>query len=172
VLFLGDSITEDGEWAEWFPELACLNRGVGGDTVEGVRRRLAWTVNEPVAISLLIGTNDLSGAGETTDPRGIAAQTRRLLEELRTAAPNAPIFVNGVMPRTTARREEIQELNRHYRQLAKDGGATYVDVWPVLADENGALRREMTYDQLHLTGAGYVAWTNILRPLLLPFSRR
>lgn len=61
VLFLGDSITEQGMWHEWFPDLAVLNRGVGSDTVGGVSRRATATLNRPAAVSLLIGTNDLGG---------------------------------------------------------------------------------------------------------------
>ncbi len=41
VVFLGDSITQQGVWDEWFPELRCLRRGIGGDSVGGVQRRLS-----------------------------------------------------------------------------------------------------------------------------------
>ncbi len=167
VLFLGDSITEHGEWSEWFPELSCLNRGVGGDSVDGVRRRVRWTVNSPTAISLLIGTNDLGGAGLTTRPSGIAEQMRMLCDELRAAAPDARLVVNSVMPRDRLLRRSIQALNARYREIAAATFATYVDLWPVLADAEGRIRRDYSHDDLHLTGAGYEAWVALLRPHLV-----
>jgi len=45
VLFLGDSITEQGMWHEWLPEVPTLNRGIGGDTVHEVQARLDSAVN-------------------------------------------------------------------------------------------------------------------------------
>ena len=34
VVFLGDSITEGGEWNEMFPERRVRNRGIGGDRTD------------------------------------------------------------------------------------------------------------------------------------------
>ena len=40
IVFLGDSLTDRAEWAEFFPDKRIINRGVGGDTTEGVLNRL------------------------------------------------------------------------------------------------------------------------------------
>jgi lysophospholipase L1-like esterase len=170
VLFLGDSITEQGMWAEWFPELRTLNRGVGGDPICGVLARLDTAINEPRAISLLIGTNDLHGAGKSSAVVAIAAQMRELVDGIRRMAPSAPLFINSVLPRSTLFRDRIQSLNEAYLQIAVDAGATYVDVWPALAGPDGAIRRDLTSDGLHLRGAGYRAWTDVLRPHLARFA--
>ena len=77
VVFLGDSITEGGVWDEWFRELLTLNRGIGGDTVGGVLDRLDSALYEPRAISLLIGTNDLTGMGRSFKVDDIAELNRR-----------------------------------------------------------------------------------------------
>ena len=63
-VFLGDSNIEYGLWNEWFPALPSINRGIGGDTVKGVRQRLDSAINEPIGVSLVIGSNDLAGARE------------------------------------------------------------------------------------------------------------
>ncbi|MFE3054183.1 hypothetical protein [Nocardia sp. NPDC059239] len=47
---------------------------------------------------------------------------------------------------------------------AAQADAVYIDLWPALADANGALRQEFTRDGLHLSGAGYAAWIEVLRP--------
>ncbi|QUQ64006.1 GDSL-type esterase/lipase family protein [Kutzneria sp. CA-103260] len=162
VLFLGDSITEGGHWNEWFPHCPTVNRGVGGDTVDGVRGRLATAVNRPAAISLLIGTNDLNGQGRTAKVPGIEAQFEALVHEIRALAPDAPLIVNGVMPRGAKWAGRIRELNARYAAIAGDA---YVDLWPALADGD-ALRASYTGDGLHLNGHGYQAWVDVLRPRL------
>ncbi|SEP38400.1 GDSL-type esterase/lipase family protein [Amycolatopsis saalfeldensis] len=162
VVFLGDSITEAGSWNEWFPRYPVLNRGISGDTLEGVRARLATAINRPAAISLLIGTNDLNGQGRTPEVAGIAAQFADLVAELRALAPDAPLIVNSVMPRTRRWASRIHELNRRYAEIAGD---SYLDLWPALADGK-ALRKSCTGDGLHLNGNGYRAWLEVLRPRL------
>ena len=170
VLFLGDSITEQGIWAEWFPELSTLNRGIGGDPICGVLARLDSAINAPRAISLLIGTNDLHGVGKSSAVADITVQMRELVDRIRQMAPSAPLFVNSVLPRSTLFRDRIRSLNDHYQQIAADADATYVDVWPALAGPEGAIRPEFTSDGLHLRGAGYRAWTDLLRPHLARFA--
>jgi hypothetical protein len=59
-VFLGDSNIEQGAWNEWFPTLPCINRGIGGDTVNGVRLRLDSAINQPLGVSLVIGSNDVA----------------------------------------------------------------------------------------------------------------
>jgi lysophospholipase L1-like esterase len=166
VVFLGDSITEGGLWDEWFPSLSCVNRGIGGDTVGDVAGRLESALNRPRCVSLLIGTNDLSGLGPTRNVQRIAEQTRGLVESVRRASPDSVVLINSVMPRRRSMADAIEQLNTHYGQISDEAGATYVDLWPALADTSRALRREFTLDSLHLNGAGYRAWVEVLRPHL------
>ena len=75
------------------------------------------------------------------------------------------MFLQSVMPRKAQFRDDVIALNERYQALAAATPHTrYVDLWPVLADPDGALRSEMTRDKLHLTGEGYQAWVGVLRP--------
>ena len=165
IVFLGDSITEQGMWHEWFPDLAVVNRGVGSDTVGGVLKRTADVLHEPVAISLLIGTNDLGGIGRSSKVADIADQVRDLVRLIEVTAPDARLVINSVMPRTPSFAAQIRELNQHYRAIARESGSEYVDLWPALADGE-RLRRDYSTDSLHLNGAGYAAWVEVLGPVL------
>ncbi|MFE5286221.1 GDSL-type esterase/lipase family protein [Nocardia sp. NPDC056611] len=167
VVFFGDSITEGGLWDEWFPQVRPVNRGIGGNTVDDLRARLDTAIDAPEAIFLLIGTNDL-GLGQT--PGQVGENLRRLVEEIRERAPHTPLHVQSVMPRRAKFAERIRELNSAAWQIAAEADAWYIDLWPALADSNGALRPEFTRDGLHLSGAGYAAWVEVLRPHVAALS--
>ncbi|MFE3030016.1 GDSL-type esterase/lipase family protein, partial [Nocardia tengchongensis] len=128
---------------------------------DDLRARLDTAIDAPAAIFLLIGTNDL-GLGET--PGRVAEKLRRLVEEIRERAPHAPLHLQSVMPRKAKFAERIRELNAAAWQIAAEADAAYIDLWPALADSNGALRPEFTRDGLHLSGEGYAAWIDVLRP--------
>jgi lysophospholipase L1-like esterase len=164
VVFLGDSITEFGLWEEHFPEAPVLNRGIAGEISGQVLRRLDSAINSPRAVFLLVGTNDLSvGLSEDRITRNVAA----ILDGIENRAPGAPIYLQSVMPRTPWRRAEIEALNARYRSLAEARDTVrYLDLWPVLVDFRGALRREYTEDRLHLNGPGYRAWCSLLEPIV------
>lgn len=170
VLFLGDSITEGGLWGDLFPDLRTSNRGIGGEATYDLLERVDSAINDPVAVSLMIGTNDLHGPRELRGTAQIADRLDRIVGRIRDRAPDAALLVNSVLPRTELFAPRIRELNERYAEVAARHGATYVDLWPVFADEHGAIRREYARDNLHLTPAGYLAWAEVLRPLLAPFG--
>jgi lysophospholipase L1-like esterase len=171
VVFLGDSITHHGLWESWFPELRTANRGIRSQTVQQVADRLGSAIDHPAAVSVLIGTNDLGGLGDTTDVAVIGARFHDLVARIRELAPDAPVLVNSVMPRQQKYADAIERLNDRYRAVAERAKSTYIDLWPALATPERTLRPEFTLDGLHLTGAGYQAWTDVLRPHLAALAR-
>ena len=61
IIFLGNSITNGGEWAELLNNKHVKNRGISGDVCMGVYDRLdAILKGKPAKIFLLIGINDVS----------------------------------------------------------------------------------------------------------------
>jgi lysophospholipase L1-like esterase len=163
VVMLGDSITEGGIWQEWFPAHPVVNRGIGGETSADLLRRLDSAIHAPAAVFLLIGTNDLTQGVPLAQ---IAANVAALLDEIEHRIPGTPVVVQSVLPRTARFRDDLRLLNHSYRALVDTRGdhVEYLDLWPALADEHGLLRPAYTGDRLHLTGQGYAAWVQVLRP--------
>jgi lysophospholipase L1-like esterase len=169
VVFLGDSITEGGLWDEWFPTVRVLNRGIGGNTTSEIRGRLQAAINSPLAVFLLCGTNDVTrGVAQNA----ILEETRRIIDAILQRSPSTHIHLQSVMPRAAAFRDELVSLNRQLRRLADDrqGAVDFVDLWPVLADRDGALVKDFTLDSLHLNGRGYAAWTAVIKPLVARYT--
>lgn len=166
VLFLGDSLTEGGLWGDLFPDLPVSNRSIGGEATYDLAERLDGVINDPIAVSLMIGTNDLHGPRDLRDTAGIAARTEDIIRRIRASAPAARLLVNSVAPRTTHFVAQLRELNESNRAAAERHGAVYVDLWPEFADDAGVIHPEYARDNLHLTPAGYKAWAEVLRPFL------
>jgi lysophospholipase L1-like esterase len=165
VVFLGDSITEGGLWSDWFPEVPTSNRGISGETTTDILTRLDSAVNRPQSVFLLAGTNDLGGGAR---PDSVVRNLAMILDGLRERAPHAPLYLQSVMPRKSSFSADIRVLNGLLRRLADDRtNVQFVDLWPALSNDAGALRTEYTADGLHLNGAGYAAWTDAIRPLVL-----
>jgi lysophospholipase L1-like esterase len=133
---------------------------------------LDGAINDPIAVSLMIGTNDLHGPRKERDTTKIADRTDEIIGRIRGLAPSAQVFVNSVLPRTELLAEQIRDLNERNRGSAARRGATYIDLWPAFADAAGAMKPDYSRDNLHLTPAGYLAWTEVLRPHLAPFAIR
>ena len=166
VLFIGDSITEGGLWGDLFPEIPTTNRGIGGEGTIDLLERVESTINDPIAVSLLIGTNDLHGPREHRDTAQIIERTDEIVRRVRASAPEVLILVNSLFPRTEYFAAKIRAINVGYRQSAARHGAEYVDAWPALADDAGAMKPGLSWDNVHLTPAGYLAWAEVLRPYL------
>lgn len=103
IIFLGNSITNGCEWAELLGNAHAKNRGISGDTTNGVLDRLhVITAGKPSKVFLLIGINDLSGglrlySEEHRDDceahkEGVACHTRLLAE--RTASQSCIQYVH------------------------------------------------------------------------------
>lgn len=178
IVFLGDSITDlyilDDHYAGL--DRACYNRGIGGDTTEGVFKRLQVSVFDlqPSVVVLMIGTNDINAKRSEDE---ILRNYRQIVEAITTGLPEATLYCVSVIPQNQqvesggiVRVEEttpvIMAVNAGIQTIAQIRGAVYIDLFSLLADENNYLRAEYSDDGLHLNENGLSLWTAQLLPLL------
>lgn len=171
TVFLGDSLTWEGPFAELLPQLVVVNHGVPGDTAEHVLARLAASIGgQPRHIVLLIGTNDLLRG---RSPEATAALIDRIVAAIKLGSPvtgvtvlSLPAANVAVNPAWRGYSERAHALNRALPALARRHGATFLDLAAVMNDEHGALVAGFTYDGLHLVPAAYRRWAELLAPHL------
>lgn len=167
IVLLGDSLTDRGEWADLLGE-PVANRGIPGETIDGLRTRLAASLHgtTPSVIAVMIGINDLS-FGRTVEQ--VAADHDRLLTELVPLARGARIVVQSLLP---VRPPEaipvatIRAVNDRLRALCARHGCTYLDITAPFTGPDGLLLPELTLDGIHLSGDAYLRWRDALRPAL------
>jgi lysophospholipase L1-like esterase len=167
IIFAGDSLVGDGPWAEFYSQIH--NRGIGGDTVDGVLGRLDEVLEDkPRKLLLLIGANDLAAA--VPDSQYIR-HYRTLLERVRKESPDTAITVLAVFPvnmtfpeQPTYDNARVVETNRQLKELvAEFPGVRFFDLTKYLTDDGGSLRREFSTDGMHLSIDGYLAIREALK---------
>ena len=174
IIFLGNSITNGGEWAELLGNPHAKNRGISGDTTQGVLDRLSTiTKGKPSKIFLLIGTNDLS-RGKSVDE--VAKNVEKIVERVKRESPATKLYVQSVLPVNPKfnkflghmnRQKDIAVLNAKIKAIAARHGVTYIDVYKSLVTPStDVMNPEYTNDGLHLLGKGYLKWVDVLKPYL------
>lgn len=170
IIFLGNSITDGGEWFELLGNKKCLNRGISGDVTEGVLLRLSGITRvKPAKIFMLIGINDIARGRSVQE---ITATYRLILDKIKAETPATKVFIESVLPVNYGtvrmaslkdKTELILELNANLRALSADFNFTYVDLFTLMADDNNNLPEKFSVDGLHLTYAAYRVWADAIR---------
>ena len=165
IIFLGDSITDGCSWTEMFQNLCVKNRGISGDTTEGVIDRLDEVLeSNPDKIFLMIGINDLGG-GESADQ--VINNIKRIVRNIQKKTPETTLILEGILPvnpdfdlfpNYMTKTQEILTVNRELKKFAKKENITYVDLYSLFVNKDNKLNPEYTNDGLHLLGSGYLIW--------------
>lgn len=172
TIFLGNSITEIGNWKKLLNDSTVLNRGIGGDITYGVLKRLDDIIRrQPSKVFLLIGINDI---GKDIPDAVIADNIRKIIRRIQTACPSTKIYVQSILPvnpdmpnfpQHYDKQQHILSTNKLIANVAAETHCTYVNIHDLFTDNQGRLDAKYTFEGLHLTptGGGYEKWIAYLR---------
>lgn len=173
IVFIGNSITNGAEWNELFPQKRVKNRGISGDTSEGVFDRLDAVVKgKPAKIFILIGVNDIS---QEIKVETIVLNMKRIVEKIQKESPKTKIYIQSILPvnpdfemfKGHMKPELIKEINQFYQNIAQEYKVNYIDLYShFLEDGTDKMNKKYTNDGLHLLGEGYLLWGEIVKPYL------
>ena len=148
LVFLGDSITDEGEWAELFNQPHIKNRGISSDTTIGVLDRLHEIIApQPRKLFLMIGVNDLSNLGRS--PAEIIQTYTEILTQIRERSPQTIVFIQSVLPihqtlfLGSTTNSKIRSLNEQLQRLADEFSYPYLDLHSHFTDERPWWCREV-----------------------------
>ncbi len=179
TVLLGDSITDFFNWYELFYDFskksgqAVYNRGISGDTTDRLLERLQENVLNinPKNIVLLIGTNDI-GRGL---PLSMSVENvSKIIEESKKVCSDVNFILQAVYPINRGMRdnfekrsnEKIDLMNKEFVKLSEKYNCVWLDITDKLKDETGNLKKEYTYDGLHLNINAYKVVAENVIPLL------
>jgi len=172
IIFLGNSITEFGDWKKLLNDPSVINRGIAGDNTFGVLARLNdITTRQPSKVFIEIGINDFS----LTVPLNVTLKNiLSIVKQLHNAWPSIAIYVMGIFPTNDNVKTDYPFALNKGRQidlingwLKKDAALdkfTYVGFNIILKDDAGKLSVKYAKpDGIHLNDSGYRLWVKFLR---------
>ena len=170
VVMVGDSLTGGAEWAELFPRQHIANRGIDGDTTDGVLARLDdLLAARPRLAFVMVGINDFADAHREVE--AVFADYRDIVARLDSAGVR--VVVQSTLPCNEALGQwkscaaingAIARLDARLATLASER-VRFIDLRPLLAP-GGQLDAAITFDGIHLNGEGYRRWQRAIAPLM------
>ena len=163
IVFLGDSLTDEGEWVELLGNTNIVNRGISGDTTRRILNRLdAIIETKPKKIFLMVGINDF--VNEKKSIEEVLSKYKIILEELQSKTPQTEVFIQSVLPVNNnlsyflQDNQKVIQFNFKLQELATEFNYQYIDVFSDLADSENELDARYTTDGIHLNGKAYLIW--------------
>lgn len=167
IVFLGDSLTDECEWAELINNPNIKNRGISGDTTIGILNRLDDILNaKPKQIFLMFGINDFIHYRRSAEQ--VFEDYKKIVIEIRRKSPNTEIFIQSVLPvnkteyKVMVNNDKVIELNLYLQKLAKELSSQYIDLFSLLSDSQNQLDSSYTLDGVHLNGQAYSKWAQAI----------
>jgi len=168
IVLLGDSIINYLDETKYFSNTNIINMGIPGDDTIGVLKRLNQVIKiKPKIIIVSIGSNDIPKINDGVD--NIVKRILKIKYELIENLPDAEIHILSLLPvlddksitnynylknRTN---DIIDKINEELLIFSK-----IIDVNGCLKDNDNNLRKDYTYDGLHLNEKGYIPFSREL----------
>lgn len=172
IIFLGNSLTEYGDWQSLLGDSTIINRGIAGDNTFGVLDRLEEIITrQPDKLFVEIGINDIS---QNIPDSIILKNIFTLVAQVQTRSPGTKIYVHSILPTNDRVKNDYPEaynknaqidlVDLQLRDSAKQKNFTYIDLNTKVRDHNGKLDQKYAApDGLHLNKAGYATWVRLLK---------
>ncbi len=171
IVFLGDSLTERFLINEFNPDLSILNRGISGDTTDGLLKRIdKLLLNcKPSKLFMMIGINDMAKGKSFSN---ILTNYNTLLLNITKESQNTHIYIQSVLPigksKDAISKEDISNFNNDLQNIANQfDNLTYIDIASSLKDQEGYLDELYTQDEVHLNGKAYKVWNDLIQQYLV-----
>ena len=172
IIFLGNSITEFGDWQKLLDDPSVVNRGIAGDNTFGVLARLEDVTNrQPSKLFIKIGINDIS---QNIPVEIIVKNILAIVERVKAKSSATKIYVHSILPTNDNvkkeypdafnKNDQIRVVNGQLSQKAKANKFIYIDLDKEFKDTEGKLNvKYAESDGLHLNDVGYQTWIRLLK---------
>lgn len=161
IVFLGNSITEGGgDWGTRFNNPKVKNRGIAGDTTDGVLARLDELIHfKSAQVFILIGINDLFR--DDMPSQKVHDNIISIVRTIHKESPETKVYIQTILPTTT---EGINSKVRLTNSLLKESESseTYklIRLHEQFIGSDEAMNMEFSTDGVHLNEKGYNQWVN------------
>lgn len=182
AIFLGDSLIKGFDDSDTYlsEAMVCGYKGMSPDQVvmktkmEHHERGYEVILDilaekQPKKLYILTGTNNMSAINNEDF---FIKYYGMMLDEIKAVLPdNSIIYIQSLPPvlegiskaKPGLSLDRLESVNNRLVALAKEKGVYYIDLWPVLANENKFLKTEFALeDGIHMNAEGYEIWRDWL----------
>ncbi len=148
------------------------NRGVRATTTADLLQHTDTLIFDlvPSKIFINIGSNDV---GFIVPEKIFLENYDNILKRIKEKLPDSKVFVMAYYPMSGTGTDfddrsnsDLQKANEKVRQLAEENGYQFINVNEGLADSEGHLRSDLTFDGVHMLPAGFEIVLKNLMPYL------
>jgi len=178
IIMFGNSLISRGNWQQLLSREDINNRGIAGDMLPCLCKRLKYLKNKNAKIWFIeAGINDLQRAsGEQ-----LLDNYKEIVDFVK-AENSIPVIVlinylskkvNAIKMHTTDYRvvnHKIKELNTLVIKYAQENNLDYIDLNPFIASDSLEIKDEYTTDGLHLSAAAYLVWAREITTVLKKYG--
>ncbi len=176
IIFLGNSLTQFGDWKKLLGDSTVINRGIAGDNTFGVLARLNdIIIREPRRLFIEIGINDIS---QNIPELIITQNILEIVKQVHSHSPGTQVYLTSILPTNNnvkmeypaayGKDKQINFVNSKLVRHAIRGNYTFIDLNSKVKDRNGEL--DIKYakpDGLHLSDLGYQVWINLINGAII-----
>ncbi|MBQ0052861.1 MAG: family 10 glycosylhydrolase [Bacteroidales bacterium] len=180
-VFLGNSLTQGGKWEEYFPEVqaelekkggSIRNRGIIGDTADGIYDRLEEILNgKPAKLFFLTGANDIS---HNLSADTIVGRIEKVIDRVQQECPKTRIYVESLLPfnesfkrykALNGKTHVVNETNAVLEKMCERRGVEFIYIHDLFLEDGSkeVLKASISPDGLHLKPEGYQIWKEGIR---------
>ncbi len=164
IMMLGDSITDQGLWNELLQSNTIQNRGISGDNTAGVLDRLNSMNKNIKKAFIMIGVNDIMRGKEVDE---VYSNYMKIIDFFQKRGVKIHIQSTLYTGETKAQNfnHKVEELNKRLEKFANENQITFIILNPIFAPQK-VLKKEFTFDDLHLNGSAYQLWSKEIKKYL------
>ena len=176
IVFFGDSITDYYDLEKYYGKLPVVNSGIAGNQTKDLLNDIEDRVirYNPTKVFILVGTNDIAFTDLSNEE--IADKIIEIGKYIKNERKNAKIYIEAIYPiskedaniinpimvdvRDNGR---IKDINKMVKEMCKEEGFTYIDMYNLLVNDKDNLTLEYTVDGLHVNDKGYEIITETIK---------
>jgi lysophospholipase L1-like esterase len=164
IIFAGDSAAGRGNWSSYFG-LPIENRGIDGlESTQLVNTIEDIAASKPNKIFITIGGNNIFNRREGF----VAGDVDMIIAKIRRVSPETKIFFHSILPvKFDAMNGTIERTNDQIQAVCSSRGVRFISIYNLFRNPTTSINTKYyTADGIHLNDAGYLAWAEIIRPLI------
>jgi len=171
IVMLGNSLTELVHWSELLNRNDVVNRGIGGDITEGMLNRLESVVQvKPKICFFLGGMNDfINRVSYNKTVENIKTIVKTLQEHDIKVVIQSVLYAGELFKDYERVNILVPIINEELKKFAQENDAVFIELNDSLSI-NSILKKEYTYDGLHLNSEGYKKWGRKISDVLNQLS--